>query len=110
MATKTAAKPGKRLSPLARDIVAGLKEYGACKHGEKTNVNIYTFPKVPEDFDVNGIRGKLGMTQEQFTTFGFSLSAIRHWEARRRIPEGPARALLKVIDRDPGVVLEALHH
>ncbi len=24
------------------------------------------------------IRGRLGMTQEQFTSFGFSLSAIRH--------------------------------
>lgn len=109
MASKAAAKPKKRMSPLARDIVAGLKEYGAYKRGEKTGVKIYTFPKVPEDVDVKAIRSKLGMTQEQFTTFGFSLSAIRHWEARRRMPEGPARVLLMVIDRDPSVVLETLH-
>ncbi len=100
----------KGLSPLARDIMESLEEYAAYKRGEKTGVKIYTFPKVPEDVDVKAIRNKLGMTQEQFTTFGFSLSAIRHWEARRRMPEGPARALLKVIERDPGVVLEALHH
>ena len=110
MATKVAAKPRKRMSPLVRDIVASLKEYGAYKRGEKTGVKIYTFPKVPEDVDVKAIRSKLGMTQEQFTSFGFSLSAIRHWEARRRMPEGPARVLLMVIDRDPSVVLETLHH
>jgi len=50
------------------------------------------------------------MTQEQFTSFGFSLSAIRHWEANRRMPEGSARLLLKIIDRNPNMVLETLHH
>lgn len=99
----------KGLSPLARDIVDGLEEYAAYKRGEKTGIKVYTTPKVPEDVDVKTIRGKLGMTQEQFTTFGFSLSAIRHWEANRRLPEGPARVLLMVIDRNPSVVLETLH-
>ena len=64
---------------------------------------------MPEDVDVKSIRGKLGMTQEQFTSFGFSLSAIRRWESNRRTPEGPARVLLMVIARNPGVVLETLH-
>jgi putative transcriptional regulator len=103
------AKTPKRMSPLARDIMASLQEYGAYKRGEKTGVKVYSFPKVPEDVDVKSIRNKLGMTQEQFTTFGFSLSAIRHWEAHRRIPEGPARVLLMVIDRNPNIVLETLH-
>ena len=109
MATKATAKSKKRMSPLARDIMSGLKEYAAQKRGEKTGIKIYTFPKVPEDVDVKSIRGKLGMTQQQFTSFGFSLGAIRHWEAHRRMPEGPARVLLMVIDRNPSVVLETLH-
>ena len=108
MATKV-TKSKKRMSTAGRDILAGLKEYAAYKRGEKTGVKLYTFSKVPEDVDVKSIRGKLGMTQEQFTSFGFSLSAIRHWEAHRRMPEGPARVLLMVIARNPGVVLEALH-
>ena len=99
----------KSLGPLARDIVESLEEYAAHKRGKKTGVKLYTFAKVPEDVDVKAIRQKLGMTQQQFTSFGFSLSAIRHWEARRRMPEGPARVLLMVIARDPGVVLETLH-
>lgn len=99
----------KTLGPLARDIVESLEEYAAYRRGEKTCVKPYAFARVPEDVDVKAIRQKLGMTQQQFTSFGFSLSAIRHWEARRRMPEGPARVLLMVIARDPGVVLETLH-
>lgn len=105
-----ATKSKKRMRPLVRDIMAGFKEYGAYKRGEKTGIKTYRFPKIPDDVDVKTIRAKLGMTQEQFTSFGFSLSAIRHWEAHRRTPEGPARALLMVIDRHPTMVLETLHH
>ena len=104
---QTISKKG--LSPVARDIVDSLEEYSAYKRGEKTGVKVYSFPKVPEDVDVKNIRTNLGMTQEQFTGFGFSLSAIRHWEAHRRMPEGPARVLLMVIERNPSVVLETLH-
>ena len=100
----------KGLSPIARDTMESLKEYGAYKRGEKTGVKVIRVnPKIPEGVDVKSIRSKLGMTQAQFTSFGFSLSAIRHWEARRRMPEGPARVLLMVIARNPSVVLETLH-
>jgi len=113
MATKTALnksiKPKKKLSRLAQDILESLEEYAAYKRGEKTGIKVYTFPKVPDSVDVKAIRGKLGMTQEQFTSFGFSLSAIRHWEAHRRTPEGSARVLLSVIARNPSVVLETIH-
>ena len=105
---KTISKEG--LSPIARDIVESLEEYAAYRRGEKTGIEVIrVIPKIPEDVDVKAIRGKLGMTQQEFTSFGFSLSAIRHWEAHRRIPEGPARVLLMVIARNPSVVLETLH-
>jgi len=105
---KTISKKG--LSPIARDIVESLEEYAAYRRGEKTGIEVIrVIPKIPEDVDVKAIRGKLGMTQQEFTSFGFSLSAIRHWEAHRRIPEGPARVLLMVIARNPSVVLETLH-
>ena len=109
MVTKTKLKVKKPMGALAQDILDSLHEYGAYKRGEDVNIKIYTFPKVPESVDVKSIRSKLGMTQEQFTAFGFSLSAIRHWEAHRRLPDGSARVLLKVIDRDPNLVLETLH-
>jgi putative transcriptional regulator len=102
-------KQTKPMSRLAKDILEGLEEYAAHTRGEKTGIKIYTFPRVPEEVDVQHIRAKLGMTQEQFTSFGFSLSAIRHWEAKRRTPEGAARVLLKVIERNPKLVLDSIH-
>jgi transcriptional regulator with XRE-family HTH domain len=49
------------------------------------------------------------MTQERFAlAFGFSVNTLRHWEQGKRQPEGPARAHLLVIDRDPDAVRMAL--
>jgi putative transcriptional regulator len=64
---------------------------------------------IPEDIDVKAIRAKLDMTQEEFAgRFGFSINTLRHWEQGRRVPEGPTRAYLLVIDRDPKAVQKAL--
>lgn len=40
--------------------------------------------------------------------FGFSIKTLRHWEQKQRVPEGPTRAYLLVIDRDPKAVQKAL--
>jgi len=62
--------------------------------------------EVPKEINVKQIRTKLGMTQQAFSgMFGFSLSGLRKWEAKERTPEGSARVLLKMIDRDPQAVL-----
>jgi putative transcriptional regulator len=64
---------------------------------------------VPKQVDVKRIRRKFGLTQAEFAQrFGFSLSAVRDWEQRRRTPQGPARALLTVIEKEPEAVLRAL--
>lgn len=64
---------------------------------------------VPRDMDVRRIRTKLGMTQETFAReFGFSVNTLRHWEHGKRVPEGPTRAYLLVIDRAPKAVRKAL--
>ena len=64
---------------------------------------------VPAHVDVKAIRQKLGMTQRAFAArFGFSLNTLRHWEQGTRVPEGPTRAYLQVIDRAPRAVEKAL--
>ena len=64
---------------------------------------------VPEDVDVRQIREKLGMIQANFARiFGFKLSTLRNWEQRKRMPDGPVRAYLVVIDREPETVRRAL--
>jgi DNA-binding transcriptional regulator YiaG len=64
---------------------------------------------VPETVDVRGIRQRFGMSQAEFAaSFGFGLDAVQNWEQGRRRPEGAARALLTVIEREPEAVRRAL--
>lgn len=59
--------------------------------------------------DVRVIRERLGLSQEAFADrFHLSLRTVQEWEQRRRVPEGPARVLLQVIERDPDAVERAL--
>ena len=64
---------------------------------------------IPERVDVRDVRQRLNMTQKEFAQFfGFSVYSIRNWEQGKRQPEGPARVLLTVIDREPEAVRRAL--
>lgn len=64
---------------------------------------------VPKQIDVKAIRASLDMTQQGFASrFGFSINTLRHWEQGSRQPEGPTRAYLLVIQREPKVVQRAL--
>lgn len=59
---------------------------------------------------VKEIRERLGLTQSSFATLmGVSSRTLQNWEQGRRQPEGPAKALLRVVDREPQAVLHALH-
>ncbi|MSP90127.1 MAG: helix-turn-helix domain-containing protein [Alphaproteobacteria bacterium] len=65
--------------------------------------------RVVTPLDVAAIRAKTGLSQERFArAFQISPHTLRNWEQARRIPEGPARALLTAIDRDPKALLRAL--
>lgn len=63
----------------------------------------------PIDFDVKAVRKRAGLTLETFAArYGFSVSAVRDWEQKRRKPEASARVLLRAIERRPDAVEEAL--
>ena len=60
--------------------------------------------------DVRALREHLGMSQAGFARrFGFGLAAVRSWERGATTPSGEALALLNLIERNPQVVLMALH-
>ena len=95
------------MSTVADGIRRGLEEALAYAEG-KADPKAYRV-HVPQRIDVKAIRAKLGMTQQQFAArFGFSVNTLRHWEQGLRQPEGPARAYLQVIDREPDAVQKAL--
>ena len=95
------------MSKVADSIRRGLKEAVAYARGD-ANEHDYRV-HVPAAIDVRAIRGRLGMTQEEFAArFGFSVNTLRHWEQGKRRPEGPTRAYLLVIDRAPRTVQRVL--
>jgi putative transcriptional regulator len=92
---------------VADDIIAGLEDAISIARGEAAPGTFRVH--VPERIDVRAIRAGLGMTQARFAAaFGLSLHTLRKWEQEGREPEGPARAYLKVISRNPDAVREAL--
>jgi putative transcriptional regulator len=55
--------------------------------------------------DVQSLRKRLGMTQEQFATaFDLSLRTVQGWEQRHWVPDGAGRVLLSLIAHDPAAV------
>lgn len=92
---------------IAEGILRGLNEALAFAEGT-ADMSLYKV-HIPAEIDVRAIRGRLGLTQQQFAVrFGFSVNTLRHWEQGRRVPEGPTRAYLLVIDREPKAVEKAL--
>jgi len=56
------------------------------------------------------IRKRLGLTQVQLAAkLDVSLDTLRNWEQGKRYPTGPAKALLKILDRSPEAALAALN-
>jgi len=92
---------------IADGILRGLNEALAFANGTADESQYVVH--IPAEIDVRAIRGRLGLTQQEFADrFGFSVNTLRHWEQGRRVPEGPTRAYLMVIDREPQAVEKAL--
>jgi len=92
---------------VADGILRGLKQALAFAEGT-AEPGTYVV-HIPPEIDVKAIRGRLGLTQQEFAVrFVFNINALRHWEQGRRVPEGPTRAYLMVIDREPKAVEKAL--
>jgi putative transcriptional regulator len=95
------------MSKIGASIIRGMKEAIAFAEGT-ADMSLYRV-HIPPEIDVRAIRGRLGLTLQQFAVrFGFSVNTLRHWEQGRRVPEGHTRAYLMVIDREPQAVEKAL--
>jgi putative transcriptional regulator len=65
--------------------------------------------QAPYAIDVASIRNKSGLSQAAFARrIGVPVGTIRNWEQGRRSPQGPARILLALLDRNPRIVEETL--
>ena len=91
---------------LMQDLVESIKEGGAILRGKVKARRSFKF----REPDVRAIRAKLGLSQDNFSVMlGISAATLRNWEQNRRKPVGPARVLLRVAEKHPKAVLEAVH-
>ena len=95
------------MSEVGEGILRGLEQALAFIDGTADESQYIVH--IPAEIDVKAIRSRLSLTQQQFATrFGFNITTLRHWEQGRRVPDGTARAYLRVIDREPQAVQKAL--
>ena len=58
---------------------------------------------------LRGVRQRLGLSQEQLAErIHVSVISIRNWEQGKRYPTGAARALYRILDKQPEAALSAL--
>lgn len=97
------------MSEIGKSLIQGAIEALEYAKGQTKGANAHQV-KVPLEIDVTAIRKKLHMTRKKFSDeFGFSIRTLEKWERGERFPEGPARAYLTVIDKNPSAVVDALH-
>lgn len=87
-------------------IMAGLEDALTHAEGNEAAAHVRTIEAVA----VKAIREKTGLSQPRFAAlFNIPVGTLRNWEQGRRRPEGPAVALLRIIDREPETAVRALH-
>ncbi|MDR1250370.1 MAG: helix-turn-helix domain-containing protein [Treponema sp.] len=88
-------------------IIVSMKETVAISKGELSEDSYKVH--IPAKVDVKSIRERMGLSQTAFANrFGLSVFALRNWEQGKRQPDPAARAYLKVIEKAPQTVAEAL--
>lgn len=86
-------------------LVASVRQAGRLKRRKMRPSRVFVFRLE----DIRAIRAKLHKLQSEFAQMiGVSVETLQNWEQGRRVPDGPARALLKMAAEKPRAVAEAL--
>ncbi len=86
-------------------LITSVKQAGRVRRGLQRPSRVTALDAA----DVRAIRDRLDATQEDFALMiGVSVATLRNWEQGRRVPEGPAQALLRVAAANPEAVVTAL--
>lgn len=87
------------------DLLQSVREGGAIMRGEMAPSRVFDFTPL----DVKAVREKLNKSQHEFALLiGVSTSTLQDWEKERCIPQGAARAVLKIAEKNPQEFAEVL--
>ena len=88
-----------------KKIMAGAEDALAYAKGDTAKGIAHEI----EVIDVAAIRKELGMSQNAFAaTFHIKPGTLRNWEQGHRTPDGPAKVLMYLIQKEPRAVRRAL--
>ena len=88
------------------ELLTSVRQLGEIRCGERKPSRSRTFTPT----DVKAVRADLGQSQSEFALIiVVSVATLRNWEQGRRMPDGPALALLQVAAHNPAAVVEASH-
>ena len=89
------------------ELIESVREMKAIMRGEEKPARVFEF-KEP---DVAALRARFGASQREFAELiGISARTLQEWEQGRRKPQGPARVLLLVADKDPFINHQIYYH
>ena len=92
---------------LNKELEESIKAVGAHRRGER---KLKAVEPIPAGLiDVRKIREHLNLSQASFAMLiRTSKRTVQDWEQGRRQPAGPARALLRIAEKRPELLLETL--
>lgn len=90
---------------LFADLVESVTQMGEIARGERAPSREFRVDAVA----IKALRTETGLSQPRFAALmHVNVGTLRNWEQGLREPTGPAKALLKAIEKDPDHVLKAL--
>jgi DNA-binding transcriptional regulator YiaG len=90
---------------LFAELTKSVKQAGAIARGERKPARRRAFSPTR----VLAVREKADLSQAQFARLlNVSVRTLQNWEQARREPTGPAKALLRIVEREPAIALRAL--
>lgn len=88
------------------ELLESVEEMDKIRRGKKRASR----RTVVKEIVVADVREQTGLSQTRFARLiGVSKRTLENWEQGRRAPTGPARALLKIVAKDPEGAVRALH-
>jgi putative transcriptional regulator len=92
-------------SRLFAELTESIKEAGRIRRGKAKPSRVFTYDAT----DIRKLRESVHVSQAEFALMiGVSKGTLQNWEQGRRRPRGPAKALLRVFEKDPKTVVRAL--
>ena len=87
------------------ELTESIKQAGSIRKGVIKPSRVFNYHPVA----VKRLRSRLHFSQSQFALLiGVNKSTLQNWEQGRRKPEGPAKVLLTIVNKDPRTIIKIL--